>query len=57
MPRSYVQDVKKIVDALSRDEGLIPEEKYILLGMVNDHIATVTKRLESELAMEKGHVQ
>ena len=52
MPYTYIQDVKKTVDALSRDEGLILEEKLILLGMVSNYIEAVTKRLEEELASD-----
>lgn len=51
MPPIYLQDVKKIVGALCRDEGLISQEKLILLGIVTDHITTVTKELEDELTM------
>jgi hypothetical protein len=54
MPHTYLHDVKKIVDALCKDGGLILEEKLILLGMVADHIAAVTNQLEDELAACEG---
>lgn len=52
MPHTYVPDVKAIIDALSKDDGLILEEKLIVLGMIEDHVAAVTKQLEDELAGE-----
>ena len=50
MPHTYLQEVKEIIAALSKDEGLSLEEKLILLGMVTDYITAVTKQLEDELA-------
>lgn len=54
MPNTYVQDVKKIVHALSTDESLSLEGKLILLGLVTDDINEATKELEGELAGETG---
>jgi hypothetical protein len=58
MPHTYVQVAKEIINALSRDEGLILEEKLILFGMANDHVTGVAKKLEGGLATWKdGLVQ
>lgn len=54
MPNTYVQDIKQIVDAMSRDEGLPIEGRLILLGMVMDYITAVSKELEDELATGAG---
>ena len=54
MPHTYLQEVKEIIAALSKDEGLSLEEKLILLGMVTDYITAVTKQLEDELARGNG---
>jgi hypothetical protein len=54
MPHTYVQDVKKVISALTRDDGLILEEKLILLNVLTDHLTEVTKQLEDELAASKG---
>lgn len=50
MPHTYLQDIKKIIDALSADERLILEEKLIVLGMMNNRITRVTTTIEDELA-------
>jgi hypothetical protein len=52
MPHTYIEDVKKTVETLCRDDGLILEEKLILLGLLADHIREVTKQLEDELAAD-----
>jgi hypothetical protein len=57
MPDTYIQDVKKVVDDLSRDEGLMLEEKLIRLQLVAGYVDTAMNRLEDELATEKGYVQ
>lgn len=54
MPHTYLQDVKEVINELTRDQGLTLEEKLILLGMVTDHVGAVTKQLEDELATCKG---
>ena len=54
MPHTYIQDAKKTIDALSTDDGLVLEERLILLAMLTDYIAEVTKRLEDELPNETG---
>lgn len=54
MPHTHLEDAKKIINALSTDEGLILEGKLILLGLVTDYAAQTTKKLESELAREKS---
>lgn len=54
MTNTYVQDVKQIINALSKDEGLPIEGRLILLGILIDHITAVTKSLEDELAMGSG---
>jgi hypothetical protein len=51
MAHAYLEDVRKIVDALPNDEGSMLEEKLILLGIVIDHVTEVTKELEDELDM------
>jgi hypothetical protein len=54
MPHTYVQDVRRTVDNLSADNGLIPKERLILLNMMADYIAKVRKGLEKELAGSAG---
>lgn len=54
MPQTYIEDIKKIIDTLCTDDGLILEEKLILLGLLTDHITKVTTQLEHELAAAKG---
>lgn len=54
MPHNYLVDVKKIVDELSEDDGLILEERLILLSMITDYTAEVSKKLENKLAREAG---
>lgn len=49
MPDTYIQDVTKIIDALSRDGRPVLEERLILLGMVTDYAMEVTRKLEGEL--------
>lgn len=56
MPHIDLQDVRETVDALSRDEGIILEEKLILLGMANDHVTAVTKKLKGEVASKESSV-
>lgn len=56
MPHTYIQDNKKIVDDLCKDDGLILEEKLILLAVIKGHITAVTEQLESEQARDaNGH--
>jgi len=51
-------DVKKIIDALSENEGLTLEGRLILLGLVTDCVIAITRKLEDELATRKdGLVQ
>ena len=57
MPYTFLDDVKKIIDPLSRDEGLMLEEKPIRLRLVAGYVDTAMNRLEDELATEKGYVQ
>lgn len=54
MPHTYLPDVRKILDDLSTDEGLTLEERLILLAMITDYIAKLTKELEDELARGTG---
>lgn len=56
MPHTYIDDIKKIIDALCKDEGLILEEKLILLDLIKNHITVVARELESELGEDAdGH--
>ena len=56
MPHTYLQDAKRIIDSLSTDEGLILEEKLILLDLIKNHLTAVTEELESELSTDAdGH--
>lgn len=57
MPHTYLQDIKEIIDALSKDKGFILEEKHIRFGLANDYIEAVRKELEDDLATEEGLVQ
>ena len=57
MPYTFLDDVKKIIDPLSRDEGLMLEEKLIRLRLVAGYVDAAMNRLEDELATEKGYVQ
>ena len=52
MPHTYIEDVKKTIDTLCRDEGMILEEKLTLLGLITDHVTAVTKKLEDELVTQ-----
>jgi hypothetical protein len=52
MPHTYIEDVKNIIGTLCTDDGLILEEKLILLGLLTDHIREVTKQLEDELSAD-----
>lgn len=54
MPQTYLQDLKKIIDALSADDAFTLEGRLILLGMMADYMADVTKKLEDELAEDTG---
>ena len=57
MPYTFLDNVKKIIDPLSRDEGLMLEEKLIRLRLVAGYVDAAMNRLEDELATEKGYVQ
>lgn len=48
MRNPYFLETKQIVDTLSADQGLILEEKLILLELMASYIAKVTKELEGE---------
>lgn len=50
MPHTYLQDVKTIVDNLSTDRGLALEERLIVLAMMKEYVAIVTRKLEDELS-------
>ena len=54
MPNTYLHDVEEIVDALSKDDGLTLEGRLIVLSLVTNYVATVTKKLEDELATCRG---
>lgn len=49
MPQTCVQEVRKIIDGLCRDNGFILEEKPFLLEIVIDQATAVRKELEYEL--------
>jgi hypothetical protein len=52
MPHTYLVDVKKIIDELSKDDESMIEERLVLLSMITDYIAEVSKKLEDRLAGE-----
>lgn len=54
MPHTYLVDVRKIIEGLSTDDGLILEERLVLLRMIAQYIAEVSKKLEDNLAKETG---
>lgn len=54
MPHSYLQDLKRTVNALSTDDTLVLEERLILLGLITEYIDEVRKGLEIESAGQNG---
>jgi hypothetical protein len=57
MPHTYLVDVQKIIDDLSKDDGLMLEERLVLLSMITDYTAEVSKKLEDKLAGETGETK
>jgi hypothetical protein len=54
VPDTCIQDVKKIIDALPKDEGLMLDGKLIRLRLVADYVVTVTNRLECSGSVGNG---
>lgn len=54
MPHTYIPDVKAIIDALSTDVNLIPEEKLILLRLIAEYVNKITEQLELQIDATPG---
>lgn len=54
MSNTYFLDIRKILDRLVKDSEIMPEERVILLRLMEAYIAKIREELEDELAKGEG---